>query len=53
MTTSAAFLVPWAMVWVVLVRALLVEVGVLSKACRRCGQPLERRELGGDICRCC
>lgn len=52
-TSSAAFLVPWAMVWVVLIRALLVEAGFMSRACRHCGQPLERRSLGGDICRCC
>jgi uncharacterized Zn finger protein (UPF0148 family) len=52
MTTSGAFLVPWAMVWVVLLRALLVQAGILSRSCPRCGLPLERREIGEDICRC-
>ena len=40
------------MVWVVLIRALLVEAGLLPKVCRRCGLPLERDHLGEHICRC-
>jgi hypothetical protein len=51
-TTSMAFLVPWAMVWVVLLRALLVQADILPKTCRTCGLPLERREPGDEICRC-
>jgi hypothetical protein len=51
-TTSSVFLVPWAMVWVVLIRALLVEAGLLPKICRRCGLPLERDHVGEHICRC-
>jgi hypothetical protein len=47
-----AFLVPWAMVWVVLLRALLVQADILPKTCRTCGLPLERREPGDEICRC-
>ena len=31
MTTSTSFLVPWAMVWVVLLRALLVEADLLPR----------------------
>jgi hypothetical protein len=52
MTTSAAFLVPWAMVWIVLLRALLVQADLLPRTCRRCSLPVERRELGEDVCSC-
>jgi hypothetical protein len=51
-TTSSAFLVPWAMVWIVLIRALLVAADLLPKTCRRCALPLERHHLGEHICRC-
>jgi uncharacterized Zn finger protein (UPF0148 family) len=40
------------MVWVVLIRALLVEAGLLPKTCRRCALPLERHHMGEHICRC-
>jgi hypothetical protein len=52
MTTSSAFLVPWAMVWVVLLRALLVEADLLPRTCGRCGRLVERGALGDEIC-CC
>jgi hypothetical protein len=52
MTTSSAFLVPWAMIWVVLLRALLVEADLLPRTCRRCALPLERHHVGEDICSC-
>ena len=52
MSTSSAFLVPWAMVWIVLLRALLVEADLLPRTCRRCGQALERSHLGEEICSC-
>ena len=52
MTTSAVFLVPWAMVWAVLLRTLLVEADLLPRTCRRCSLPVERRELGEDVCSC-
>jgi hypothetical protein len=52
MTTSSAFLVPWAMVWVVLLRALLVEADLLPMTCRRCSLPVERHHVGDEICRC-
>jgi hypothetical protein len=51
-TTSSAFLVPWAMLWVVLLRALLVEANVLPRTCRGCGRAVERSQLGEDICSC-
>jgi uncharacterized Zn finger protein (UPF0148 family) len=40
------------MVWVVLLRALLVEADVLPKTCAKCGRPLVRSRAGEDICRC-
>jgi hypothetical protein len=52
MTMSSSFLVPWAMVWVVLLRALLVEANLLPRTCRRCGRPVERSRLGEEICSC-
>lgn len=52
MTTSGAFLAPWAMVWVVLFRALLSAAGIVPRICNRCGLRLERRMPGEDICRC-
>lgn len=52
MTTSGTFLVPWAMLWIVLLRALLVRADLLPKTCRNCGLPLERSRLGEGICRC-
>jgi hypothetical protein len=50
--TSATFLAPWAMLWVVLIRGLLVRAQILPRTCSRCGQPLERARLGESICRC-
>jgi hypothetical protein len=52
MTTSSSFLVPWAMVWVVLLRALLVEADLLPRTCPGCGRAVERRQLGEEICAC-
>ena len=52
MTTSSTFLVPWAMVWVVLLRALLVQAEVLPKTCAKCSRPFLRSQPGEDICRC-
>jgi hypothetical protein len=52
MTMSSSFLVPWAMVWVVLLRTLLVEADLLPRTCRRCGRPVERSRLGEEICSC-
>jgi hypothetical protein len=52
MTTSTSFLVPWAMVWVVLLRALLVEADLLPHTCRRCSRPVERSHVGEEICSC-
>ena len=45
-------LAPYAMFWLVLVRALLVRARVLAPTCSRCGLKLERDELGERICAC-
>jgi hypothetical protein len=50
--TSAALIAPWAMLWIVLIRTLLVRHQVLPPTCRRCGLPLERTRMGTSICRC-
>jgi hypothetical protein len=52
MTTSSSFLVPWAMVWVVLLRTLLVEADLLPRTCHSCGRAVERSHLGEDVCSC-
>jgi hypothetical protein len=50
MITQTWLLAPWAMLWIVLVRALLVRAGVLPPTCNRCGLRFERRHLGGAVC---
>ena len=35
-----------------LMRALLVQAQRVSPSCGSCGMPLERRELGEQICTC-
>jgi len=43
---------PYAMLWLVLMRALLVRARVLVPMCARCGLKLERDRLGERICAC-
>jgi hypothetical protein len=46
-------LVPlYAMLWMVLMRALLVRANVLPPTCARCGLRFERRRLGERVCTC-
>lgn len=52
MITQGWMIAPWAMVWIVLLRALLVRANMLPPTCRRCGRPLERHGLGDEICSC-
>ena len=42
----------YALLWATLVRALLVRAQLLPALCARCGRPLERQELGQQICAC-
>jgi hypothetical protein len=46
------FLAPWAMLWIVLIRTLLIRYELMPPTCRHCGLPLERSRLGARICRC-
>jgi len=52
MIDSGILLAPWAMLWIVLIRTLLVRHQLLPHTCRRCGLPLERTRTGTSICRC-
>ena len=49
---NPAWLAPYAMVWLVLMRALLVRARVLAPTCSRCGLKLERARLGERVCGC-
>jgi hypothetical protein len=52
MSMNAQLLVGYAVLWIVLLKALLVRARVLPPECPRCGLLFERRELGGAICTC-
>jgi hypothetical protein len=49
---TSSLLLPYLVLGVTLVRALLVKANIVPPCCGRCGLPLERRELGGRICSC-
>ena len=49
---NPAWLAPYAMLWLVLMRALLVRARVLAPTCCRCGLKLERSRLGERVCAC-
>ena len=49
---NPAWLAPYAMLWLVLMRALLVRARVLAPTCSRCGLKLERARLGERVCGC-
>jgi hypothetical protein len=52
MSMSGQMLVGYAVLWVVLIKALFMRAGIVRAECPRCGKAYERRELGGDICAC-
>jgi hypothetical protein len=52
MSMNAQMIVGYAVLWVVLMKALFMRARVIPYECPRCGRLFERRELGGDICRC-
>lgn len=52
MITSTWLLAPWAMLWVVLLRALLVRAGLVAERCRRCGLPVDGPDPAGERCSC-
>ena len=52
MSMNAQLLVGYAVLWVVLIKALFMRARVIPSECPRCGRLFERRELGGTICSC-
>jgi hypothetical protein len=49
---SVTMLAPYAMLWIVLMRALLVRANVLAPTCPRCALKLDRTHLGERVCDC-
>jgi hypothetical protein len=47
-----ALAIPYLVLWVAMMRALLVRAQVLPATCNRCGRRYERRELGEAVCSC-
>ena len=47
-----AVAIPYLVLWVAMMRALLVRAQILPATCCRCGQPYERCELGETVCSC-
>jgi hypothetical protein len=43
---------PYLVLWAVLVRALFVKANIAPRTCRRCGRLFERRALGEPVCSC-
>jgi hypothetical protein len=52
MSMNGQMLVGYAVLWVVLIKALFMRARVIPAECPRCGKLYERRELGGEICAC-
>ena len=50
--TSPVVALPYLILWMTLMRALLVSAAILPATCGRCGLRFERRELGETICSC-
>ena len=49
---TGQLVVPYMVLWAVLMRALLVRAQIAPPLCGRCGLKLERSQLGESICRC-
>jgi len=52
MAIPTILVLPWLVIWVTLLRALLVRAAILPATCGRCGLRCERSRLGERICRC-
>jgi hypothetical protein len=52
MSMNAQMVVGYAVLWVVLFKALFMRARVIPPECPRCGRNYERRELGAMICSC-
>ncbi len=49
---SPVVALPYLILWIALMRALLVRAAILPATCARCGLHFERRELGETVCSC-
>jgi hypothetical protein len=49
---TATFVLPYFVLWATLIKALLVKAKLVPPSCARCGETLERRQLGEPVCRC-
>jgi hypothetical protein len=49
---TGTFVLPYFVLWATLMKALLVKANLVPPSCARCGQRLERRQLGDSVCRC-
>ena len=45
-------LLPYLVLWAVLLRALFVKANIALRTCGRCGRLFERRALGEPVCSC-
>ena len=52
MSINAQLIAGYAVLWIVLLKALYMRGRVIPAECPRCGRLFERRELGGAICSC-
>ena len=52
MSMNTQLVLGYAVLWVVLIKALFMRAGIVRAECPRCGHVYERRELGGAICTC-
>ena len=49
---SGEFVLPYFVLWAVLLRGLLIKAQIVPRSCGRCGHLFERRSLGEPVCRC-
>lgn len=50
--SSPVIALPYLILWITLMRALLVAAAILPATCARCGLRLERGHLGETVCSC-
>jgi hypothetical protein len=51
-SVPTSVLLPYLVLWAVLLRALFVKANIAPRTCRRCGRIFERRALGEAVCSC-
>jgi hypothetical protein len=44
--------IPYVVLWIAMMRALLVRAQILPATCNRCGRLFERHDLGEPVCAC-